>query len=208
MNEAAAARPRGRRAGASETREAILASARRRFAQAGYNATTIRAVAADAGVDASLVHYFFGTKADLFVAVVEYPVNPAELIERVLAGGAQDVGPRLVRTFLATWDGRAAHPLFALLRSAPTHEQSATLLREFIAREILGRVARALDADQPELRAALCGSQIVGLAMLRYVLRVEPLASADPEAVVAAVGPTAQRYLVEPLSGAAAARDR
>ena len=204
MSNRPPSRPRGRRAGSSETREAILESARRRFAELGYDATTIRAVAAGAGVDPALVHYFFGTKGDLFVAAIEYPVNPAELVERVVAGGLEDIGPRLVRAFLAVWDGRTQSPLFALIRGAATHEQSAALLREFISREVVGRVARAIDADQPELRAALCGTQIVGLAMIRYVLRVEPLASLDPESVVAHVAPVVQHLLTGPLGAVAA----
>ncbi len=192
-------RRRGRRAGESATREQVLEAARERFARQGYDATTIRQVAADAEVDPALVHYHFGTKADLFAAAVEYPVNPADVVAELLAhGGQDDLGERLVRLFLRIWDDRGASPLFALIRSASDHEQAAAGLREFISREVVGRLARALDADRPELRATLCGSQIVGLAMVRHVVKVEPLASASHDEVVAWIAPTLQRYLTAP----------
>jgi hypothetical protein len=135
------------------------------------------------------------------VAATDYPVNPAEVVARLLAeGGTEDIGERLLRRFLALWRERGASPLFALVGGGGAHEQAATMLREFITTEVVGRVARAIDADEPELRATLCGSQIVGLAMVRYVIRVEPLASADAETVVAWIGPTLQRYLTGPLA--------
>ncbi len=191
-----ASRPRrGRRPGRADTREAVLAAARERFAQQGYEATTMRQVAGDAGVDPALVHYFFGTKADLFVAAVEYPVNPADVIATVLAAPRAQIGETLLRTFVAIWDERGATPLFALLRSAADHEHAAALLREFITHEVVGRIAREIEADAADLRATLCGSQVVGLAMVRYVLRVEPLASADVDTLAAWIGPTLQRYL-------------
>jgi AcrR family transcriptional regulator len=189
-------RRRGRRSGESGTRDRVLDAARGRFGRHGYDATSIRQVAADAGVDPALVHYFFGTKADLFAAVVEYPMNPGELVAQLIAeGGTEDLGERLLRLLLRLWDEQPASPLLAMIRSASDHEQAATALREFITREVVGRVARAIDADQPELRATLCGSQVVGLVMVRYVIRVEPLASADPDQLVAWIAPTLQRYL-------------
>ncbi len=189
-------RRRGRRAGESATREQVLEAARERFARQGYDATTIRQVAADAEVDPALVHYHFGAKADLFAAAVEYPVNPADVVaELVAAGGTDDLGERLLRLFLRLWDERGGMPLLALLRSASDHEGAATGLREFISREVVARIARAIDADRPELRATLCGTQIVGLAMVRYVVKVEPLASASHDEVVAWIAPTLQRYL-------------
>lgn len=189
-------RRRGRRAGESATREQVLGAARERFARQGYDATTIRQVAADAEVDPALVHYHFGTKADLFAAAVEYPVNPADVVaELVAAGGTDDLGERLLRLFLRLWDERGGMPLLALLRSASDHEGAAAGLREFISREVVARIARAIDADRPELRATLCGTQIVGLAMVRYVVKVEPLASASHDDVVTWIAPTLQRYL-------------
>jgi AcrR family transcriptional regulator len=192
-------RPRGRRPGGADTRGQVLAAARARFAAQGYDATTVRQVAGDAGVDPALVHHYFGTKADLFVAAVEYPVNPAEVVAALVAVDRAEVGERLLRLFLERWDAHAPSPLFALLRSAGEHEQAAAMLREFITREVVGRLARELGLDRPALRASLCGSQVVGLALVRYVLRLEPLASADADTVVACIAPTLQRYLTGPL---------
>jgi len=190
------ARRSGRRPGDARTREQILAAAVGSFSGSGYENTTIRGVATSAGVDPALVHYFFGTKDRLFAAAMAVPVSPADLAERVLAGGVDGAGERMVRGFLEVWGSPdSGPPLIALIRGAASHEESARLLREFIGREVLGRVARALDVPDADVRANLCATQLVGLVMLRYVLRVEPIASADPEQLVAWVGPTLQRYL-------------
>jgi AcrR family transcriptional regulator len=199
MSQGTDQRPRrGRRPGAGDTRAHVLAAARARFAAHGYDATTMRQVARDAGVDPALVHHYFGTKSDLFVAAVEYPVNPAEVVAALVAADRDELGEQLLRLFLARWE-EGTTPLFALLRSAGEHEAAATMLREFIAREIVGRLSRELGVDRPALRASLCGSQVVGLAFVRHVLRLEPLASADADTVVAWVAPTLQRYLTGPL---------
>ena len=185
-------RPRGRRPGASGTREAILAAARERFATHGYERTRIRDVAADAGVDAALVHYFFKSKDGLFVATMELPFRPAEVIAPVLAEGVDGLGERMVRRMLTVWDeNRPA--LLALVRSAGSHAGAALALREFVLSEIVGRLAAALDGDQ--LRATLVASQVVGLVAARYIAQVEPLASMDRERIVPLVAPTLQRYL-------------
>lgn len=190
----------GRRPGSSDTRAEILASARRAFAQGGYDGATVRAIAGDAGVDPALVHHFFGTKPELFAAAIQFPVDPGAVLPALLAPGVAGLGERLVRFFLSIWEtGQERSPFLALIRGAVSHEESAALLREFITREVLGRVAAAVDAPQPELRATLVGSQLVGLAMARYVIRIEPLASAGVETVVAAVAPTIQRYLAGTL---------
>ena len=185
-------RPRGRRPGASDSRETILAAARARFAAHGYDRTRIRDVAADAGVDAALVHYFFKTKDGLFVAAMQLPFRPAEVIGPLVAEGVDGLGERLVRRLLTVWDeNRPA--LLAIVRGAGAHPGAALALREFVLSEIVGRIAATLDGDQ--LRATLVGSQIVGLIAVRYVARVEPLASLDREEVVPLVAPTLQRYL-------------
>lgn len=190
------ARPRGPRADVPDTRRAILEAARRRFAVHGYDGTKLRDVAADADVDVALVSYFFGSKDGLFAAAMELPGNPAELVAQVLEGPVDALGERLLRALLTVWDdGRLGSPMIALVRSAAGNEQAAELLRGYIESELLGRLASALDLPQPELRAALTGSQLVGMIMARYVVRVEPVASADLEVLVAAVGPTLQRYL-------------
>ena len=186
----------GRRPGDSGTREAILAAARSSFGGAGYRATTIRGVARAAGVDPALVHHYFGTKDELFVAAMELPADPVQILPRLLADGVEGLGERLVRNFLAVWDATPGQgPLLALLRSALGHEEAAAMLRDFLTSAILGPLARAAGGPGAEMRASLAASQMVGLALARYVLRLEPLASADADTVAAAVGPTLQRYL-------------
>jgi AcrR family transcriptional regulator len=187
---------RGPRAGGADTRQAVLDAARARFGAHGYDGTKLRDVAADAGVDVALVSYFFGSKDGLFAAALSMTVNPAELIDELMREGVDGVGERLVRRLIGIWDDPASgSPMIALVRSAATNEQAARLLRGFVERELLGRIASAIDAPHPELRASLAGSQMVGLAMARYVVKVEPLAHCDVETLVAAVGPTIQRYL-------------
>ncbi|MEA2248373.1 MAG: hypothetical protein QOH46_2902 [Solirubrobacteraceae bacterium] len=190
----------GRRPGPNRTRAAILDAARAAFAERGYDAVSIRAVARAAGVDPALVHRFFGSKEELFAAAMELPISPGQLVPALLADGVEDLGERLVRTFLELFDRPAAFaPFLALIRGAVSNEQAAALLREFLTREVLGRLAAAASPDRPELRASLAGSQVVGLAMARYVVRVPPLAGTDRETVVACVGPTIQRYLTGEL---------
>jgi AcrR family transcriptional regulator len=188
---------RGRRTGNPDTRGAILAAAHARFLASGYDATTMRAVARDAGVDAALVHYFFGTKKDLFAAALALPVSPAGALEEIVtAGGTEDLGERILRRLLPIWDAAGSDsPLVGLVGSAFGRDEAATLVHEYIRREILGRLAAALDAPDAERRAALTGTQLIGLIVARYVLRVEPLASASHDEIVAAVAPTLQRYL-------------
>jgi AcrR family transcriptional regulator len=190
----------GRRAGASGTREAILAAASTLFAERGYEATTIRAVAAEAGVDPALVHHFHGTKEALFAAATRLPYNPAETIPALLADGLDGAGERIVRFVVTTWDDEERRaPLLGLMRSALTHDPAGGAITEFLRAGVLGPLTRALDGPDAELRAALVVSQVAGLAVLRYLVGVEPLASAPPDAVVAAVAPTIQRYLTGPL---------
>ena len=196
----------GRRPGASGTREAILVAARRAFAEQGYQRATIRGVAELAGVDPALVHHYFGTKQELFVAAVRLPVNPVEQLATVLAAEPDQVGLRLVETFLSIWDHAADQsPLLALIRSAVADEQAAALLREFITEEVLGPIARRVGSPDAGLRASLAGSQVIGLAMARYIVRVEPLASTPAAEVAAIVGPTVQRYLTGDVTVPAAA---
>jgi AcrR family transcriptional regulator len=186
----------GRRPGVSGTREAILDAARRAFAEHGYQHATIRMVADLAGVDPALVHHYFRYKQDLFIAAVQLPVNPVEQLSAVLAQDPDLAGRRMVEVFLSIWDHAADRsPLLALVRSAVGDERAAAMLREFITEEVLGQIAHRLGGPDARLRATLIGSQIIGLAMARYIVRVEPLASAPPAQLVAAIGPTLQRYL-------------
>jgi len=195
----------GRRPGASGTREAILDAARERFAERGLAGTSVRAVAARAGVDPALVHHYFGTKGGLFAAAMELPFDPGAVVPALVEPGLDGLGERLVRFFLRVWDEPAPRArLQAILRSALTEDAAAALLREFVTREILGRVAAAVDAPDGPLRASLVGTQLVGLGVLRYIVRIEPLASADSETVIAAIAPTLQRYITGPLAPAGA----
>jgi AcrR family transcriptional regulator len=178
----------------------VLDAARARFARHGYDGTKLRDVATDAGVDVAMVSYFFGSKDGLFTAAMDISVNPAALVEELMRDGVDGLGERLVGTFLRLWDEDPAHsPIIALVRSAATNDQAAALVRGFVERELLGRIAAAIDAPQPELRAALAGSQMVGMVMARYVVRVEPIASCDPNTLAAAIGPTLQTYLTGEL---------
>lgn len=193
----------GRRPGPNETRVAILTAARRAFAERGYDSVSVRAVARDAGVDPALVYRFHASKEALFVAAMALPVSPSALVAGLLADGVDDLGERLVRTFLELFDSGAAFaPFLALIRGAVSNDRAAAMLREFIAREVLGRLAAAAAPDRPELRASLAGSQIIGLAMARYVVGVPPLATTERETVVACVGPVVQRYLTGALPAA------
>jgi AcrR family transcriptional regulator len=235
------ARPRrsGRRGGDSGTREAILAAARSRFGDYGYDGATIRGIAADAGVDAALVHHFFGTKERLFAAAMRLPVNPGDLLTAALAPGArepgQGLGEHLVRTVLGAWEVTEMRSTFlGLLRSAVTSEQAAGMMREFATEAILSRIAGAVQAaagggaqeagpggHQPgaggpepraggpetgpvagpdaQFRAALVASQVLGLALTRYVLELGPLVRADVDELATAIGPTLERYLTGQL---------
>lgn len=199
------ARRSGRRPGNPDTREAILAAAREAFAERGFDGASIRAIATSAGVDPALVHHYFGTKEQLFQATIDIPFDPRELLPQIAAGGVDGAGERLVATFLRIWDSPAGTAGAALMRSAVNNEWTARLLREFVVTQILRRAAGLLDLDpaQAPLRTSLVASQLVGLAMARYILRLEPLASAPAEQVVAAVGPTVQRYFTGDLSGPA-----
>ena len=192
----ASRRRTGRRSGESTTREAILEAARTRFAERGYEGTTIRAVAAHAAVDPALVHHFFGTKERLFVAAMRFPVVPSEALAIAAEAGRDRLGETIVRTVLTLWSNPDARdPSIGLLRSAVTNEQAATMLRGFVTSAILGTVAGFIDDEDAEYRASLVATQIVGLALARYVLRLEPVASVDEEDLIASIGPTVQRYL-------------
>ena len=186
----------GRRPGASGTREAILRAAAEEFAEHGYDRATIRGVARRAGVDAALVHHYFGRKQDLFVASLDLPVNPADLASTLLADDPEVAGERIVGLFVSLWDHAAnRQPLMALIRSAVSSEQAARMLREFATREVVARVVERLGKPDAQLRANLVMSQLIGLAMARYIVKIEPLASMPPAALAAAVGPSLQRYV-------------
>ena len=204
-------RPRvGRAPGSPPNREAILEAARDYFEHHGYDRATIRGIAAEAGVDPALVHHYFGSKDQLLVAALQLPVNPRDVVPELLDGPVESIGERLLRRALSVWgdDWASGGHMISLIRASMTHENAAQMMREFFTREIIGRLAEKLEVPQPRLRVALVASQLMGLAMARFIIRMEPIASADPETLIAAYAPTVQRYLTGPLPGDEAARTR
>ncbi|MCW2767013.1 MAG: transcriptional regulator, TetR family [Nocardioides sp.] len=190
---------RGRRPGAPDTRAAILAAARELFAASGHAGTSVRAVAAAAGVDAALVHHYFGTKDDLFLAALAVRVDPRTAMIPVIEGGVEGAGERIMRVFLEVWDDEESRlPLLALFRGI-VEPGGRQLLRDGFLRMVLGPVGQALGLDEPDRRMTLVASQLVGIVMLRYLLVVEPLASAPPDVLVATYAPVLQGYLDGPL---------
>jgi AcrR family transcriptional regulator len=186
--------PKGRRAGANQTRAAILEAARRRFAGDGYG-VSLRAIAADAGVDPALPVHLFGSKDALFAAAIALPVEPERVRAEVAAGPRDGLGERLARFFLSIWDDpRRRDPIMAMLRAATTSPPAAAALRDSLAAHVFAPLAPELD-EPAQLRLALCSAQLVGVGIVRYVVGVEPLASLAPERVAALVGPSLQRYL-------------
>jgi len=186
----------GRRRGPSATQHDIVAAARKLFAEHGYRGATMRAIAAEANVDAALIHHFFTSKEGVFAAAMEDAFPPPDAIAHVVVGGLDGLAERLVRFFLGLWERPdTREPLLAVMRSAVSYDEAARMLGEFVTGRILGTITATIEQPDPELRAALIGSQLVGLAMIRYVIKVEPLASASTDTVVAALVPTVDRYL-------------
>lgn len=192
--------PRGRRRGESATRAAIEAAARKRFAEVGYPRTTMRAIAADAGVDPRLISHFFGSKQELFVAVVELPFDPEPTFEAVLAGGGDDVGARLAEFILGVLeDPHARSTITGFIRAAASEVEAAEQIRDMIATRMLTPLARRVGADQPELRAAMVASQVVGLTFARHVVGIPALAAADRDVVGGLLARVFDVYLRGPL---------
>jgi len=193
---------RGRRPAGEDTRAEILDAARAEFSLRGYDASSLRAIARLAEVDPALVHHYFDGKAALFVEAMSIPVNPVFLIDAILAGPREDVGERLAATFFDIWDSPPGRErLVALIRSAVSHEDAARMLREFLTREVFAKVALSMDVPQPHLRAGMAAAQMIGVAMMRYVIGSEPVVGASTDEIVALVGPTLQRYLADPNPG-------
>jgi AcrR family transcriptional regulator len=190
---------RGRRPGAPDTRAAVLAAARAAFAAKGFGGTTIRAVASDAGVDPALVHHYFGTKDDLFLAAMELPVDPREVIGEVIAGPVEEAAERFLRAFLSVWDDPDVQPALLAVARGVMDPSAHRLLSEGFLPVVIQPVGVALGIDRPEHRMALVASQVMGLILVRYVMRVEPVASLTGEQVVATYAPTIQRYLTGDL---------
>lgn len=191
----------GRRRGNVDTRADILAAARVQFAERGYDGASLRGIARAAGVDPALVHHYFAGKSGLFAEVMQLPVNPAEVLPVLLDVDVADLGATFLRFFLGLWEEPRSGPqMLAWIRSSLASEDGTARLREFVGGEVLRRIAGRLpDAGQAELRAALAASQLIGLAIGRYLIRVPPLVVVSVDELVAQVGPTLQRYLTGPL---------
>lgn len=185
----------GRPVGGVDRRAAILDAAREQFAAKGYVGASVRGIARQADVDPALVHHYFGTKEQVFVEAMALPFDPAEMLPAALAGDPAGLGERLVRLFLRVWaDPDFRTPMLGMVRSAFTSEQGAMLLREFVGSALLSRVGAVAPVEP--LRVEAAAAQMVGVIILRHVVRLEPLASAPEDEIVAMVGPTIQRYLV------------
>jgi len=197
-----AGRRTGRRPGESGAREAILEAARDAFAAGGYERATIRGVGRAAGVDPALVLHYFGSKRGLFEAAMRLPFDPAEALPRILAGDPDTVGRRLAEFAVGIWEREETRRvLLGVVRAAASDPGAAAMLREVVGRELFSALATSLPGPDPQLRANLAASQIVGLGMARHVIQVQPLASADPAALVEWLAPTLQRYLTGAAPG-------
>ncbi|MFJ6900082.1 TetR family transcriptional regulator [Streptomyces hokutonensis] len=198
----AAAKRRGRppRTEAADTRDRILAAAREEFSERGYEKTSVRGIAKAAGVDSALVHHYFGTKEQVFEAAIAVAFAPAANAPDAVAEGSLDgVGERLTRFIFGVWENPATRkPLLAVVRSAVNNEAAAAVFRRLVLSQVLSRVAAQLEVPDAELRAELAAAQLVGTAMLRYVIKVEPLASADPEQIIVRIAPVVQGHLTGP----------
>jgi len=194
---------RGRRQGRSTSRELILASARKLFAERGYAGTSLREIARDAAVDPALVHHFFAGKDELFNACVELPADPGEVLGGASTTPVAERGEALLRAVLTLWDSSAQPALVALLRSATGSTPQSSLIRAVLFKRVLGRVLAGLPGEEAELalRGSLAASTVMGLMMARYLLRMEPLASATHNELVAWFAPTLQKHLIGPLPG-------
>lgn len=187
---------RGRRAGGSDTRNDILEAARLQFGELGYGHTTLRSVAAVAGVDPRLVLHYFGSKQRLFIESVELPVDPELVFGSLFEGRREGAGQRAAQLFLAAMeDTETQRAMIGLIRAAASEPEAAELIREVLTQRILMPLASRVGADQPELRASLMASQVVGLMMARYVVGLQPLASASREQLVRALTPVFDHYL-------------
>lgn len=194
----------GRRPGSSGTRERIAAAAQQTFAESGFDGATIRSIARRAGVDPALVHHYFGSKEELFVATMQLPFDPQQLVRALVAGGLDGVGERLIRFAVGVWRQPGLQPVVqGIARSATSDERAAASLRRLLESTLLPAI-RGLGVDHPDLRASLLWAMLMGVIFGRFVVRVTPLAEADPEELVHLLAPTLQTVLSAPLGEAAA----
>jgi AcrR family transcriptional regulator len=195
-----ATRKRGRRPGTSETREAIADAARRSFAELGYDRASIRTVAERAGVDPALVMHYFGSKQRLFVSVMALPFEPDDVLPGLVSGRRSDAGARFAAWIVGVLeDPQSRIVMTGMARAAAAEPEVAELVRELVSARIVGALATGLEVAEAPLRASLVASQVIGLIMARYVIRIEPLASLPPDALAEALAPNLHRYLMGPL---------
>ncbi|NIK56186.1 TetR family transcriptional regulator [Kribbella shirazensis] len=186
----------GRRPGGPDTRGEILRAARESFADKGFAATSIRAVARQAGVDAALVHHYFGSKDELFIEAMALPLDPRVVAARILDGTREDLGRRIVAVFLGVWESdEGQQRMKAMLRSVVTSDEVARLMREGMTRMILEPVSQFLEPPDAKLRVGLIASHMIGVALTRYVVELEPVAAADLETLVDRISPAIQQYV-------------
>lgn len=177
-----------------------MEAARTEFAGFGYNGTTIRGIARRAGVDPALVHHYFGSKDKVFVEALQFPIDPTTEAPRIFAAGVDGLGERLLRFLLSVFESPdSGTRAVALIRSAVTNDQVAAMFRGFVVEKVIVPNIASLGMSAPELRASCAVSQIGGLVLARYIVKVEPLASASPDKVVRWIAPTLQRYLTGDL---------
>ena len=182
------------------TRAAIIAAAQALFGERGFERTSIRDIAARAAIDPALVIRYFGSKDELFARASVFDLKVPDFA----AVPPGEVGAAVVRHFLDIWEGGAGNSgLVVLLRSAASNEYAAGRMREVFAAQVLPAMARARGGRGDPARAGLVSSQLLGLALGRYILRLPPLVAMPPEQVVAWIGPTVQRYLSLPGTDAA-----
>lgn len=193
-------RRRGRPPGRSVSREVIADAARRQFAASGYDRTTMRSIAAEAGVDPALIVHLFGSKQRMFVAVLGLPFDPSVVLPIVLAGERKDAGRRLAELMAAVLDDPAQRDrLAAIVRAAASEPAAAELLRSVLTEQVYPHFVAAFGTDDAPLRQNLIGSFLVGLVMTRHVAHLEPIASVDRARLVELLAPTLQRFLADPL---------
>jgi AcrR family transcriptional regulator len=194
--EQAITRRRGRRPAGADTRSALVAAARAVFAEQGYDGATVRSIATRAGVDAAMVNHWFGGKEGLFAeAILDLPIKPKDILAVLHDGPVDELGPRIVRTFLSVWDDTGGEHFAALVRSVTGHETAARVLRDFFLKHVFVSLATTVTDDRPDLRANLVAAQLLGIGVARYVLKFEPMMHTPIPELVAAVGPNIQRYL-------------
>lgn len=189
----------GRRPGTTATREQIAIAAREKFAEVGYERATFRAIGAAAGVDPALVVHFYGSKQDLFREVMQLPADISAALVRIAEGRREEMGHRLAELVISALENPATRPIvLGRIRSASSHPDAAALVRETVTRD-LSALTRAIGEDRPDARAVLIGAHVVGIALARYVVEVEPLVSLSSSEVIELIAPTFQRYLTEVL---------